>query len=73
MIVAATGAAAESAAFAKFGEAQVEWMKICDMYTKFCNQVGQAMATSLFLCATMLLLSSLSSFTLFRLYPPTSS
>ncbi|KAK1420030.1 hypothetical protein QVD17_21314 [Tagetes erecta] len=69
MIVAAIGAAAESAAFAKLGEAQVEWMKICDMYAKFCNQVGQGIATSLFLCATMLFVSALSSFTLFRLYP----
>ncbi|XP_076959392.1 CASP-like protein 2B1 [Bidens hawaiensis] len=46
VMVAAIAAAGQSAVFAKVGEAEVEWMAICDTYGKFCNQVGQGMATS---------------------------
>ncbi|KAF5763338.1 putative casparian strip membrane protein [Helianthus annuus] len=68
MIVAAIGAAAQSAAFAKLGEPQVEWMKVCDMYGKFCTQVGEGIASSVLACASMIIVSAISAFSLFRLY-----
>ncbi|KAL8192576.1 hypothetical protein R6Q57_027761 [Mikania cordata] len=68
MIVAAVGTTAQSATFAKIGEAEVEWMKVCDMYGKFCNQVGEGIASSVFVCASMVIVSAISAFSLFRLY-----
>lgn len=58
MTVAAIGAAAQSAVFAKFGEPELQWMKICDMYGKFCNQVGEGIASSVFVCASMVIVSA---------------
>ncbi|XP_076937556.1 CASP-like protein 2B1 [Bidens hawaiensis] len=68
MIVAAIGAAAQSAAFAKIGEPELQWMKVCDMYGKFCNQVGEGIASSVFACGSMIIVSAISAFSLFRLY-----
>ncbi|KAD3069386.1 hypothetical protein R6Q59_030496 [Mikania micrantha] len=68
MIVAAVGTTAQSATFAKIGEAEVEWMKVCDMYGKFCNQAGEGIASSVFACASMVIVSAISAFSLFRLY-----
>lgn len=39
--VAAVGAAAQSAVLAKLGQPELQWMKICNMYDEFCNQVGE--------------------------------
>ncbi|KAL7593746.1 CASP-like protein 2B1 [Lactuca sativa] len=68
MTVAAVGAAAQSAAFAKLGEAELQWMKICVMYDKFCNQVGEGIGSSVIVCVSMVMVSGLSAFSLFRLY-----
>ncbi|KAD7117986.1 hypothetical protein R6Q59_004993 [Mikania micrantha] len=68
VLVAAIGAAAQSAAFGKLGEAELEWLKVCDMYGKFCKQVGEGIASSVFVCASMLIVSAISAFSLFRLY-----
>nr|XP_043636821.1 CASP-like protein 2B1 [Erigeron canadensis]XP_043636822.1 CASP-like protein 2B1 [Erigeron canadensis] len=67
-IVAAIGASTQSAVFAKFGEPQLQWMKVCDMYGKFCNQVGEGIASSVFVCASLVIVSGISAFSLFRLY-----
>ncbi|OMO76956.1 hypothetical protein CCACVL1_15276 [Corchorus capsularis] len=66
--VAAVGAAAQSAVFAKLGQPDVQWMKICNMYGKFCNQIGEGIAIALLVSLAMVLLSCISAFTLFRLY-----
>ncbi|KAL4562961.1 hypothetical protein LXL04_026992 [Taraxacum kok-saghyz] len=68
MTVAAVGSAAQSAAFAKLGEPELQWMKICDMYGKFCNQVGEGIASSVVVGLSMVVVSGLSAFSLFRLY-----
>lgn len=68
MIVAAIGCAAQSAAFAKLGEPELQWMKVCNMYGKFCNQVGEGIASSVFVCGSMIAVSGISAFSLFRLY-----
>ncbi|KAL3614933.1 hypothetical protein CASFOL_040594 [Castilleja foliolosa] len=66
--VAAVGAAAQSAVFAKFGQTQLEWMQICNMYRKFCNQVGEGIASGFLVSVSMVVLSAISGFSVFRLY-----
>ncbi|PQP96252.1 CASP-like protein 2B1 [Prunus yedoensis var. nudiflora] len=66
--VAAVGAAAQSAVFAKLGQSELQWMKICHMYDKFCNQVGEGIASALLVSLSTVVLSCISAFNLFRLY-----
>ncbi|CAA0836531.1 CASP-like protein 2B2 [Striga hermonthica] len=68
LTLAAVGAAAQSAVLAKFGQNELQWMKICDMYGKFCNQIGEGIATGLLVSLSMVVLSAISAFGLFRLY-----
>uniref|UniRef100_A0A1J3GYW6 CASP-like protein n=1 Tax=Noccaea caerulescens TaxID=107243 RepID=A0A1J3GYW6_NOCCA len=68
LIVAATAAAAQSAAFAKLGQPELQWMKLCTIYGKFCNQVGEGIATALLASIGMVLISCISALSLFRLY-----
>ncbi|KAM5588908.1 CASP-like protein 2B1 [Rosa sericea] len=66
--VAAVGAAAQSAALAKLGQSELQWMKICNMYDKFCNQVGEGIASAVLVGLSAILISCISAFNLFRLY-----
>ncbi|XP_039050282.1 CASP-like protein 2B1 [Hibiscus syriacus] len=66
--VAAVGAAAQSAVFAKFGQTELQWMNICNMYVKFCNQVGEGIAMALLVSVCAVALSCISAFSLFRLF-----
>ncbi|XP_021622790.2 CASP-like protein 2B1 isoform X2 [Manihot esculenta] len=66
--VAAVAAAAQSSVFAKLGQPELQWMKVCNMYGKFCNQVGEGTASSLLVSVSMVALSCISAFSLFRLY-----
>ncbi|KAJ9185151.1 hypothetical protein P3X46_004812 [Hevea brasiliensis] len=68
LTVAAVAAAAQSAVFAKLGQPELQWMKICNMYGKFCNQVGEGIGSALLVSLGMVVLSSISAFSLFRLY-----
>lgn len=68
LTLAALAAAAQSAVFAKLGQTELQWMKICNMYGKFCNQVGEGIASSLIVSLSMIVLSGISAFSLFRLY-----
>lgn len=68
LTVAAVAAAAQSAVFAKLGQPELQWMKICNMYGKFCNQVGEGIASALLVSISMVVLSCISAFSLFRLY-----
>ncbi|GLT25829.1 hypothetical protein SLA2020_182770 [Shorea laevis] len=68
LTVAAVAAAAQSAVFAKVGQPELQWMKICNMYGKFCNQVGEGVASALLVSVGMVFLSCISAFSLFRLY-----
>ncbi|XP_044495918.1 CASP-like protein 2B1 [Mangifera indica] len=68
LTVAAVAAAAQSAAFAKMGQPELQWMKLCDMYGKFCNQVGEGIASAVLVSLSMVVLSCMSAFSLFRLY-----
>ncbi|KAL6207242.1 PREDICTED: CASP-like protein 2B1 [Fragaria vesca subsp. vesca] len=66
--VAEVGAAAQSAALAKLGQSELQWMKICNMYDKFCTQVGEGIAISVLVGLSTILISCISAFNLFRLY-----
>ncbi|KAK9151297.1 hypothetical protein Syun_009606 [Stephania yunnanensis] len=68
VMLAAVAAAAQSAVFAKLGQPELQWMKICDMYGKFCNEVGEGIASALVVSLSMVVVSCLSAFNLFRLY-----
>lgn len=68
LTLAAVAAATQGSLFAKFGEPALQWMKICNMYGKFCNQIGEGIATALLVSLSMVVLSGISAFSLFRLY-----
>ncbi|GMN36606.1 hypothetical protein TIFTF001_006143 [Ficus carica] len=68
VMVAAVGAAAQSAVFAKLGQTELQWMKICNMYDKFCNQVGEGIASAVLVSLSTVVISCISAFNLFRLY-----
>ncbi|KAG2688591.1 hypothetical protein I3760_09G103200 [Carya illinoinensis] len=68
MTVAAVAASAQSSVFAKLGQPELQWMKICNMYGKFCNQVGEGVASAVIVSLSTVALSCISAFSLFRLY-----
>lgn len=68
LCLAATSSALQGALFAKLGEPTLQWMKVCTMYGKFCNQVGEGIASSVIASLSMVILSAISAFSLFRLY-----
>ncbi|KAJ4704073.1 CASP-like protein [Melia azedarach] len=68
LTVAAVAASVQSAVFAKLGQPELQWMKICNMYGKFCNQVGEGIASALLVSLSMVVMSCISAFSLFRLY-----
>jgi len=66
--LAAVAAAAQSAVLGQFGQHQLQWMKICNLYGKFCTQVGEGLASAFIVSLSMVTLSCVSAFNLFRLY-----
>lgn len=68
LTLAAVAAAAQSAVFGKYGQTELQWMKICNMYEKFCNQIGEGIAGAVVVSIAMVVLSAISAFGLFRLY-----
>lgn len=68
LTMAAVAASAQSAMFAKFGQKELQWMKTCGLYGKFCNQVGEGVACAVIVSLSLVVLSAVSAFSLFRLY-----
>eukprot|EP00268_Persea_americana_P004962 TRINITY_DN11637_c0_g2_i1.p1 TRINITY_DN11637_c0_g2~~TRINITY_DN11637_c0_g2_i1.p1 ORF type:complete len:201 (-),score=48.18 TRINITY_DN11637_c0_g2_i1:194-796(-) len=68
VMLAAVAAAAQSSVFGQFGQSELQWMKICNMYEKFCTQVGEGIVSSLVVSLSMVTISGMSAFNLFRLY-----
>ncbi|XP_054793894.1 CASP-like protein 2B2 [Prosopis cineraria] len=66
--ISAVAAALQSAVFAKAGQTELQWMKICNMYGTFCNQIGEGIASALVASLSMVVLAGISAFSLFRLY-----
>ncbi|CAL1358497.1 unnamed protein product [Linum trigynum] len=53
------------------GEKELQWMKWCNKFTRFCLQIGGGLFCNFLACILMALLSFVSGFHLFRLYSPT--
>ncbi|CAM9000676.1 unnamed protein product [Rhodiola kirilowii] len=68
LTAAAAAAAAESAALAKFGQPELQWLKLCEVFGKYCNRIGEGIACGLLVCFGMVAISAISAFNLFRLY-----
>ncbi|CAN0890832.1 CASP-like protein 2B2 [Linum grandiflorum] len=68
LTVAALAATIQSSVFAETGQAELQWMKTCDMYAKFCNRAGEGVGSAVLACLSMVLVSCISAFGLFRLY-----
>ncbi|KAG4929166.1 hypothetical protein AAZX31_17G007100 [Glycine max] len=66
--VAAVAAALQSGVLGRTGQAELQWMKVCNMYGKFCNQMGEGIASAFVVSLSMVVLSCISAFSLFRLY-----
>ncbi|KAF3488458.1 hypothetical protein F2Q69_00056787 [Brassica cretica] len=68
MSVAAIAASAESGLIGIRGEEKLQWMKVCNMFGKFCNRSAGGTASALLASIAMVFVSSISAFSLFRLY-----
>ncbi|XP_022893584.1 CASP-like protein 2B1 [Olea europaea var. sylvestris] len=68
LTLSAVAAAAQSAVFSKMGQSELQWIKVCNWYGKFCNQIGEGIASAVIASLGMVLLSAISAFSLFRLY-----
>ncbi|KAH9618313.1 hypothetical protein KSS87_000830 [Heliosperma pusillum] len=66
--VAAVAAAAQSSVLGKYGQTELQWMKTCDLFQKFCNQIGEGIAAAMLVSLFTVILSSISAYSLFRLY-----
>ncbi|KAI0516443.1 hypothetical protein KFK09_009118 [Dendrobium nobile] len=66
--LSASAAAVQSAVLGQFGQPELEWMKTCNLYRKFCTQVGEGLVSAFIASLIMILLSCFSAFNLFRLY-----
>jgi len=69
--VAAIAATAESGVIAREGEEDLQWMRVCTMYGKFCNQMAIGVSSALLASIAMVFVSCISAFSLFRLYGAT--
>ncbi|XP_042516475.1 CASP-like protein 2B1 [Macadamia integrifolia] len=71
--VAAVAAALQSAVIGELGQPELEWMKTCNIYRKFCNQVGEGIVSATVVSLSMVTLSCISAFNLFRLFGGSSN
>ncbi|XP_073147362.1 CASP-like protein 2C1 [Henckelia pumila] len=70
MVFAATSSAMQGSMLGVTGEKSFAWMKVCDKFTRFCFQIGGALACGYVATVLMAIISSMSAFNLFRLYSP---
>ncbi|XWS08644.1 hypothetical protein CRYUN_Cryun40dG0019400 [Craigia yunnanensis] len=65
IVASATGAAGAVAYNGLKGNSHVGWTKICGVYDKFCRHIGSSVSLSLFAAILLVLLSMMSTFTLY--------
>nr|CAD1831986.1 unnamed protein product [Ananas comosus var. bracteatus] len=53
----------------RHGVGSFQWSKVCNIYTRFCVQVGGSLICGIAASLAMAVVSSLSAYRLFRLYP----
>ncbi|OVA20932.1 Uncharacterized protein family UPF0497 [Macleaya cordata] len=61
-------AAAQAALLAITGANNFQWLKVCNIYTRFCIQCGGALSCGLVASILMSVISSISAYNLFRHY-----
>ncbi|KAL8137269.1 hypothetical protein V2J09_003270 [Rumex salicifolius] len=65
---AALAAALQSSAIAKMGQSELQWIKLCGMFGKYCNQEAGGIVFALIGCLCAAIISSISGYGLFRLF-----
>ncbi|KAK8623854.1 hypothetical protein V6N13_065216 [Hibiscus sabdariffa] len=66
IVASATGAAGAVGYIGLKGNKHAGWTKICDVYDKFCRHTASSLALSLFAAILLVLLSMMSTFTLYK-------
>lgn len=66
VVASATGAGASIAYVGLKGNSHVGWLRVCNMYGKFCRYVGSSIAVSLAASVVLVLLVSVSASALQR-------
>uniref|UniRef100_A0A0D9WSS9 CASP-like protein n=1 Tax=Leersia perrieri TaxID=77586 RepID=A0A0D9WSS9_9ORYZ len=69
MTFATTVAAAQACVVALDGAHALQWNKLCNIYTRFCEQVAGSLVCGVLAAIAAALLSAVSARNLFRLYP----
>ncbi|XP_031481935.1 CASP-like protein 2C1 [Nymphaea colorata] len=64
-----TTAATQGCYFAVSGQTQFQWMKLCNIYTRFCDKVAAALLFGLAASFLLAVVSCISAYNVFRLYP----
>ncbi|XP_028775364.1 CASP-like protein 2C1 [Neltuma alba] len=65
-------AAMEAATIALNGAKALQWLKVCDKFTRFCIQIGVALLCGYVASFIMAIISCVSAYNLFRLYSSSS-
>ncbi|WOL17370.1 CASP-like protein 2C1 [Canna indica] len=64
-----TMAGLEVAFVAAFGVSELQWSRLCNIYTRFCVEIGGGLFCGLVASLAMAIVASISAYHLFRLYP----
>lgn len=69
---ATTVAAAQACMIALEGAQAVQWTKLCNIYTRFCEQIAGSLALGMLAAVGTAVASAVSARNVFRLYPSSS-
>ncbi|CAI9765738.1 unnamed protein product [Fraxinus pennsylvanica] len=67
-VFAANSAAVQASTFALIGESSLQWMKLCNRFTRFCTQIAGALLCGYVASIFMAVISAMSAYNLFRFY-----
>ncbi|KAK7329813.1 hypothetical protein VNO77_23993 [Canavalia gladiata] len=67
---AANTAAFGASMLAVTGSEALQWLKVCDKFTRFCIQIGGALLCGYVASILMALISAISAYKVFRMYSP---
>ncbi|KAK7291895.1 hypothetical protein RIF29_07420 [Crotalaria pallida] len=67
---AANSAAVEASMLAITGSEALQWLKVCNRFTRFCFQIGGAVICGYVASILMAVISAISAYKVFRLYSP---
>ncbi|KAG4387095.1 hypothetical protein GLYMA_11G180351v4 [Glycine max] len=57
MMVAAVAAVLQSGVLGRTRQAKLQWMKVCKMYGKFCNQMGEGITSDFVVSLSVVVIS----------------